>query len=369
VDKTDPDPVFHLGDESILFTNHAPNASNLEPADGSELQSSNPTFSVDVNDTEFPTAQGDQVTAELFVDGTSEGSKTVSSNSTVQISTKLTTGGDHDYYWTLTDDYGSTTTTSTQTVTAPSTLYLYTETQNDTGYHELLDGVNTSVQVTITGDEGSVRLLNVTDGKVDMSGLPADESYVFTVDPDGYYAREIYIESIYEQSAVFLLNKSRTAVQNSLTVTDRTGQYEDPIITVERVINTSRVGELADNGDAWVTIGGDRLGASGFYIVNLQANSRYRFVVINQQGNTRVLGEYTAKADGEVPLEIGSIEYDLSPDESAYQWTTKATNGTGGPAIKFAYNDASNLTTYVNATFRYRSNNSIIATKNFTSGP
>lgn len=370
VTVTGDNPQFELADESILFTNHAPQADNLSPPGDTELSQESVEFTADISDQEFSTAQSDEVTAELFVDGESIDSRTVTSNQTVSITHELIDGGDREYYWKLTDSYGSTTTTQTRTLTVPNTLYLYTETRNSTtGQYELLNGTNTSVEVTITGSAGSVKEVTVNDGTVDMTGLPSDESYVFTVDPEGYYAREIYVESIYDQAAVFLLNSSKSAVENSLTVTDRTGQYDEPIITVERVINTSRVGNMPDNGDQWVTIGGDRLGASGFYVINLQQSSRYRFVVINQAGDERVLGEYTAKVDGEVPLEIGSINYDLGPSNNVYQWTTAATNESGNPAVSFAYADGSNQTDWVNVTFRYRNNSAVFASSNFTTGP
>jgi len=230
--------------------------------------------------------------------------------------------------------------------------------------------VNTSVEVTVTGSGGAVKNVNISDGEVDMTGLPADQSYVFTIDPEGYHVREIYIKSIYDQAAVFALNKSRSSVENKLSVTDRSGQFDEPIVTVERVVNTSRVAQMPDNGDEWVTIGGDRLGASGFYIVQLQQSARYRFVVTNQQGETRVLGEYTAKASGDIPLEIGTIEYNLGPDNSSYTWMTDAVNESDTqPAVTFAYDDAANATDWVYVEFRYRNNSTVFASRNFTNGP
>lgn len=362
--------VTSASDEDvILFTNHAPTASNLSPPDNSQLTETMQTFTVDVNDTDFPRAMGDEVTARLYVDGVVVGMESVTANETVSIDHEITDGGDTTYHWELTDSYGGTTTTSPRTIFSPSTLYLYKETQNSTGQHELIDNASTNVEVTITGREDSVKQTTVSDGTVNMTGLPPEESYVFTVDADGYYTREIYVASIYDQSALFLLNESNSAVENSLTVTDRTGNFEEPIITVERVTNTTRVNQMPDEGDSWVTMGGDRLGASGAYITNLQQSSRYRFVVINQAGNTRVLGEYTAKADGEIPLEIGSIEYDLEPENTEYSWTTQVSNESGNPSIRFAYDDAGNLTSNVSVEFRYRNNSQLVASQDFTLGP
>lgn len=364
-EKTNSDYSASLHDESILFNNHNTEASNIKPANNTEASSEQVTFAVDVNDTEFSTAQGDNVTASLVLDGQTVYSETVSQNTTVSSSQSLTQGGETQFYWMLGDEYGANTTTEARTLLVPNKVYLYSERPP----HKFLNGTSASVEITITGDSGAVKKVNVTDGTVDMTGLPSSQSYVFTVDAEGYYAREIYIRSIYDQAAVFLLNKSATTVQNSLTVTDRTGEYQEPIIRVDRVINTSRVADLTDNGDEWVTIGGDRLGASGFYIVNLQSTTRYRFTVLNDDGDTRVLGEYTAKADGEVPLEIGTIKYELGENTETYQWNTTTTNGSGSPAVSFAYSDPANLTRNLSVTFEYRNNSKEIASEDFTVGP
>jgi hypothetical protein len=365
-DVTGDSPAATIHDESILFTNHAPSASNLEPADGTETTQQTVNFSVAISDAEFPTAQGDSVTAELFVDNTSLGTKTVTQNTTVSIQEEMTDGGAHEYYWELSDSYGATTTTEAKTFTVPNTLYIYTEETP----HELLNGTDVSVEVTATGSDGATKSVTVSDGKVDMSGLPSDQSYVFTLETENYHTREIYVRSIYDQPVVFMLNKSYSSVENKLTVADRTGQFEQPIITVERVINTSNVAHLPDNGDEWVTVGGDRLGASGFYIIDLKKSARYRFVVINRQGDERVLGEYTAKASGEVPLGIGSIEYTLGADGMSYKWATYATNESDtSPALTFAYNDPADETENLSVAFKYRSNGTVIASKDFDSGP
>jgi hypothetical protein len=357
---------YILQADSIAFDSIAPTATNFSPPDNTQLTSSDTTFSVAVNDSDFSTAQGDSVTATLYIDGNQQYTTTVSQNTTVATTETLTTGGDHSYYWTFNDSYGNSVTSATRTVTVPNTLYIYNESEP----HSLLDGANITIEVTATGSAGSVKKTTVTDGKVNLTGLPADESYVFTLEADEYFTREVYIEDLYEQSSVFLLNKSAvTSVENKISVADRTGRYTDnPAVIVQRVINTSTVAEMQENGDQWVTIGGDRLGASGFYIANLQQGERYRFLVRNQNGATRVLGEYTAKSDGPIALEIGEISYSLG-GTSGYKWTATAKNKSGGPAVTFAYRDTSNITEYLNVSIRYRSNGTLIASKNFSGGP
>jgi hypothetical protein len=219
------------------------------------------------------------------------------------------TGGQHTYTVNTTDRYGNTLETQ-YTYFIPSKLYIYNVTPNSTDQHELIKGTDTEVEVTATGSGNTVTIRTVSDGVVELSNLPPDESYVFSLSLDGYHDRETYVESLYDQQAIFVLNDSRPYVTNQISIEDRSGEYSElPVIKVQRVINTTNVGNMSDNGYQWVTVAGDRLGAGNTYTTNLEKESRYRFIVKNQDGDQRVLGEYTARLDGTVPLEIGSVSF------------------------------------------------------------
>jgi len=119
-----------------------------------------------------------------------------------------------------------------------------------------------------------------------------------------------------------------------------------------------------------VTVGGDRLGAGGFYRIDLQQDARYRFRVINQQGDTRVLGEYTAKSAGVVNLEIGSVSYSLGEGTDTWQWNADLENVSGaGYQATFAYTDYQNLTENVTVELKTRENGTVLASQTFTNGP
>jgi hypothetical protein len=169
---------------------------------------------------------------------------------------------------------------------------------------------------------------------------------------------------------VYLLNKTIASTTNTVTLSDRTGKFSDnPVLQTQRVINTSNVTNISDDGYQWVTIGGDRLGADEQFVAHFEQTERYRFVVRNSQGDTRVLGEYTAELDGPIDLEIGSIAYELGNESAGYEWSASIENETTGGAITFAYNDNQNITDSLNLVIKNRDTGTVIANERFTNGP
>jgi hypothetical protein len=352
-----------LSTKTISFesvNNKAPEQDNADPT--GKITSNPDEVSVDVSDANFD--DGDEVNVKIWHDGSLVKDTNITSNSTVTANIGNINLGTHKWNVTATDYYGAQT-TANYTYTTPSTLFVV----NETLPHNKIDQV--TVNATITSNGTTVDLQETGTGEFSLVGLPADLTYVFTVNAPGYHVREVYIDNIFEQQTIYLLNKSVASVENSITVTDRTGRFsENPVVIVERVINSSKVSVTPDNGPEWVTMGGDRLGAGGFYIVDLQQNARYRFKAQSVQGDVRVLGEYTAKSNGTIDLEIGTIEYDLGGPEQGYQWTTSLVNQTNGAwTAKFAYNDTTNSTEWVDVVVKTRENGTVLGSKNFTSGP
>jgi hypothetical protein len=353
---------FTLVSEGITATSTAPSVDNSTLDPEGTLLSSEPTFTVDVSDPDFDKAQGDEVTAELFVNGNSKGTDTLTSNGTASVTAKVT--GDSTYYWEMTDKAGLTTTSESVDVRTPSELYVF----NETAPYSIIN--DTTVEITATGSSGTTTdLLTTSDGNVTLEGLPPEENYVFTVDADGYYPKEIYVEDLFSQQNAYLLPKDVTGVSNRVTVSDRTGKFgEETILIVDRVIDTDLQSQIPDNGTEWVIVGGDRLGQSGFYSAELEQYGRYRFRVRNSDGDTRILGEYTAKSDGLVDLQIGSVQYDFGDGKSTYQWDTSLKDVDGGNySVTFAYNDYQKQTSSVTATIKFRGSGKVFAQETFDS--
>ena len=294
VDVTGDNPQFALADESILFTNHAPSADSLTPTNGTQVTNDTVEFSADISDAEFPSAQGDSVEATLFVDGAEVGTETVTSNQTVSISHTFESGGSHEYYWTLTDSYGASFTTDTRTLESPSELRIY----NESAPSQLVDNATLTIRFLFQGEEDRVVEREVSDGVTNFTDLPPDVPFVVSVRSDDYRARRIYVPSLYDTQAVYLLPDSAEHVSPTFTLSDYTGDYaeSDTVLVIQRPINGS-----------WKRVQADFFGSTGEVAAMLEFNVRHRLYLQNTEtGDRRFLGKYTPLQTGEKELRVTS---------------------------------------------------------------
>jgi len=82
-----------------------------------------------------------------------------------------------------------------------------------------------------------------------------------------------------------------------------------------------------------------------------------------------VLGEYTAKTDGVITLEIGQVEYQFGDSEVGYRWDASIRNESGSPSVRFAYNDLDNETSSVTVDIINKSSGAVVDTATFDDGP
>jgi len=281
-----------LHDDTVLFNATAPSASNAAPFQ--QLSAEPSSLSVSVNDSDFPLPQGDTVDISFDLDGSSAGSTTVSSNGTASIAmpSRGQTGGDHTVTATLTDDYGFQDSVS-YTYQVPANLTIRPERKPS----ELVN--NTTVNLTFYYESGGVQTgtsKTTTDGTVNLTGLPVDQPIVATADADGYYQRRIFINGIYDQQSVYLLNDSATATKTIFNLRDFTGDYPQDVsaLKVQRLINGT-----------WSTVLGDYFGANGQFPGQLEYNTRHRLVIVNTETNqSRILGTYTPLTDSQEAISI-----------------------------------------------------------------
>jgi len=361
VSDSDGNGVVDIQGDWVTFTNQAPSIDDTTLSPEGTLAGSNPTFTAQVSDPDFGLAQGDEINASLYVDGQFKGYDTVTSNGEVSVTAQVT--GESNYQWEIEDSYGGTAQSESVFIRTPAELLIF----NETAPYGLIN--QTTVDITSTGSSGTATdLLQTSDGSVVLSGLPPDENYIFTIDAPGYFPKEMYVEDLYSQQEAYLLPESVPEISNRVTITDRTGRFgENAILIVDRVIDTDLQPAIDNNGTEWVTVGGDRIGQSGFYSVELERYGRYRFRVRNAQGDVRVLGEYTAKTGGTVDLQIGSVTYDFGDGKDSYEWDTSITNVSGGNySATFAYNDHQNLTDSLSVVFKHRNSGEVIAQETFT---
>lgn len=300
-----------IHDESVLFEPSSPNVTNVSPSDGETLDQQNPDLEVQVNDSDFATAQGDPVTIEWFVDGSSVNTQTVTSNGTYSYTVSGGFGaGTHDWNAEVTDDYGLTDSSSTWTFESPGTLYIYNETDPD----QLIDNQG-EIEVSFYGNN-SVITRTTTDGTVDLSGLPANETLVVTANVDNYESRRIVIESLFEQQNIYLLNENVTAVTPTYTLDDNTGNFppSETTLLIRLPITKDFDGDGTEETQ-YETVLGDQFGAVNEFSATLRPNIRYQLVVFNQDGDRRALGSHTVDDSSLVSVPIGQIRETPSAGE------------------------------------------------------
>jgi hypothetical protein len=347
----------------VLDTGESPAVDNASASPDGSVTTATPTLSIDVSDPNFD--PGDEVTVTWFVDGSQVDSETVTSNQTVEYTTSALTGGDHSWHVELEDSYGNTATSQTFAVNVPGVVTIREEGEP----HSIIN--TATATILITGSNETVDKQTVTNGNISLTGLPLDEQYVVVVNAPGYYQRAIYVPSLFNQTSVFLLNESNDAVLNTFIVEDRTGKFGDPILELQKPINRSSYDASAAKKYQWTIIGGDRLGASNQYVIDLNESDRYRIRIRNGEGDERVLGEYTAQLNGTITLRVGDVTLDPSgtplPAHSAVR-----TNETGAPVrVTFEYNDSQQDTTTLWLKIHEYNNasNVLLANTSFTSGP
>jgi len=328
------------------------------------LDTQKPTFKIDMEDGDFPVDE-DTVDVGLYVNESTdsepelEGVETLYENGTVDIEPATPVSGNSTYFFTAVDDYGYTQDSAKVDVEAPNSLFIHAESRP---YDRVRDTVTVSV---VTGTNETTDRSVTSDGTVEFGQLPAGEEYVFSLQAEGYYPRGVYVDDLYARSTIFLLNASETGYSTTLDFEDRSGEFQDnPIISIQTVINTSEVKPMKDRGPQWVTIGGDRLGVTGQYTTTLRDGGRYRFKVENQDGQVRTVGFYTAKEPATVDLEIGTVTYPEYED-TAYTWNAYLNETDTGGAATFAYKDPTRNTTRVDVTIKDRTTGAVLGQETY----
>jgi hypothetical protein len=294
--------AVELAETGVSYDSAAPVLSGFDPADGSQVETYSGNVSVDVSDPDFSSPGGDAVVVRLLDSTSSEiANATVTANETVTIP-YLAVAGSNSLEWTASDDHGQSSTVD-HSFSTPAELKLRTETNPS----EAITDSGTA-EVTFFG-ETKVETRPITNGTANMSGLPADQTFVAVVSMDGYYDRRILVESLFDQQTVYLLNESETAVNVEFVLDDSTGQYSsgDVELTVDKAI-------VVNNSTQFRTVVGDRISASGGLPASLEEGARYRLSV-SKDGNSRSLGSWTASTGGIVELPIGRVELSGDFDE------------------------------------------------------
>lgn len=330
----------------LLQTGEAPTISDPSPT--GDLSNPPSELSVQVNDTDFPS---DTVTVEFSLDGSVVGTQTTSTNATVSQSISNPAGGSHTWSVDVNDEYGNTVNQSFS-FNVPTNLTV----REETPPHGIID--HKTIKATCYEDvTDNPTILNRTasDGKIDLTGFPTGSEFACQLSVPNYHNRTVLLDSLYDQKNAFLINKSQEAVENRFLLLDRTGNFptESSELIVQAAINQSL---YSSGGYKWLNVAGDDLGADASFTTDLIFEDRYRIVVRNEDGDTRVLGGYTALQNITIELEVGNIV--ITPtDRNEYDWSGEYLNGTT-PKLRFKYTDPEQNTTDLRVIMYERGNRS-----------
>jgi hypothetical protein len=249
----------------------------------------------------------------------------------------------------------------------PAELQVFEEANPDT----LVTGVTLRVRVF---GEDSVTERQITDGTMDLTGIPSDERLVLTVSEDStndYAYRRNIVESVEQQSGVYLLNttSNQQDVDVVFELQDRTGNYpaSDTTLFIEKPIRKDFDGDGTDE-TRYQTIAGDLFGGTAEFTTVLEGEERYRLRLENAQGDQRMLGAYTAQLNDRVTLNVGRISIQANGRQSFAADVRTFTNdtdsdGTEEQFVRVVYVDADRRTESLDYTIRNRTGSTLVTSQ------
>ncbi len=219
--------------------------------------------------------------------------------------------GVHEITLEVEDDQGQTDSESKSVFVGANDMFtLYIRDQANP--EELINGTNVTVSVTFySGNETITR--TTSDGSVDLTGLPADETLVATARADGWQNRRILIRDITRQQSIYLFRDNTSAAEVTFLLEDKTGNFPSTSsqLIIQRSMNYS-----GTSGSEWQTVLGDYFAADQSFTATLETGQRYRLIIRNDEGDQRVLGSYIAEESETTTLTIGTIVWDPGDDEN-----------------------------------------------------
>lgn len=336
VNATDGDYTARLNEIVIERANRAPEIDE-STADPDNTTQTSDVLSVSVADPDLPSVDGESVTVEFrrSSDGSVIGTDTLQQNGTASTTWSGVESGQSNWYVVARDTGGLEDTSGAFSWIIPEKLRVL----NESAPTELVK--NASVELQFYGTERSnftVRR-STEDGIINMSGLPASEEFVVVARSDDYYDRRIYIRSLVQQQEIYLLPRNGTIpVRNSFVLDDKSGGFapSETVLRVEKPITKNGTTEY------YQAVGGD-FGAANEFPTVLEKNQRYRLIIRNSEGDSRVLGSYVAKTNGTRELSVGKVSIDRPDGDEYVVDVTKQTNSTDA-SLTVRYLDSTDST-------------------------
>jgi hypothetical protein len=246
------------------------------------------------------------------------GSETLSTDGTANVSVGDVPLGGSDYTVEATDELGQVASTTASFETPAALVFREEHRPNQT-----ITSGNATVRFFAANGDIAVSREIKADGTVNMTGLP-DSEFVIFADGPNHYTRTVYLESIFEQNTVYLLNETArprddsSAVRSRFIFEDLTGKFPTDVTTIQiqRAID-----ENGDGESEFQTVAGDFWGASSEFEQILERGVRYRIKLVNREtGQTQFPGTH-------IPTESLSQEIKVSGV------IEEAKNGSGVAAV------------------------------------
>lgn len=324
----------------------------LSDAEPTGEQSNAPTeLAVTVDDNEF--SGTDEVNVTISLDGTQVSSQKISSKTRVNTSIAKPGPGKHTWTVNATDSFGKTT-VKTYQFGVPATF----EIRNRSAPNSL---VTTSVDVKVIQQDNSTLLTRtVSDGTLNMSGLPAGKTLTFQfTNASGYEDRTVLVRELSQNQSAYLLPSSAENVTVRFVLDDQTGEFDEGESQLLVKAPISRNGT-----EKYRTVVGSRFGAAGV-TESLKKGVRHRLVVRNPAGDVYVPGAYTTEVNETVTVVVRTTNISRNPD-TPYRWEASQANvENGNDSIVFEFSDPQNQTRDLNILISGRNNGSVVARYDF----
>ena len=359
-----PDGEHRVALETYETSAPTIDASTVRPDQTETIPGLPVTLGVEVDDADLGTGLDEELTVEWSVDGQQVATTTATEPGEVTYQVDSLTAGEHTWSIDVTDSYGNTVSSESFALITPGELTVYDETTPS----QQIDNATLRIRF-FDGGSREVVQRTVTNGTVDMSGLPAGQEFVVTVDDEGdqWVYRRIIVSSLTQQADVYLLPVNATSSQVNFGLDDATGNFpsESTQLFIERAITKDFDGD-GETETEYRAISGDNFGAAQDFPTLLETNERYRLRVRNGDGDVRVLGSYTASGDAAEVLEIGTVS--ISSEADAGAAATARVIGEGDQrSVRVIYDDVENQTDALSITIHEQGNESaVLATDNVT---
>ncbi len=286
-------------------------------------------------------------------DGEEVGTETVDESGRVSTDFDGATLGSFEWEATITDDLGRT-----------ETITVEYETPDEIDFREEHEPSQTitdaDLELRFFSASGDIAISREPDedGVVDMEGLPDSQFVVFASGPD-HYDRTIFIDSIFEQDTMFLLNESEvprddnSALRSRFIYEDLTGNFpqSDTTIQIQRAVDVDGDGE-----SEYRTIAGDFWGASGEFEQIFERGQRYRLVLVNQEtGQENIAGTHIPTEELSQEVRISGV---IEEAEAGSGVTPIAQINDGG--LDIAYSDPADETEELNVRIESQSGDEVL---------